>query len=339
MRLPGLLLLVLLAGAAAGAEQPLVRKPLDPGGIRYRTKAIGEYRLKKYAHLRPLAWPINKYFCRRVSGLGGDEPAFDLDERGFPVSRNELGGFYHPITIARLAINSAITYMNTDDPSMYVRGIATADKLIELMGPDGAFRYPHPYQLFYDVKLASGWTSAMAQGSALSAFARAYHITCDRKYLEAGNKALAHLLKPMEKGGTATTLAALDPALAGYVWYEEYPNPVKAGYTLNGYMYALLGLHDWAVETDSVEAKQAFDAGIRSLLKVLHLYEYDGFSMYDLAPMVYGTKHLFNPHYHRVHLMQLAALYAITGEQQLEDFRARWYAAVGGPLQPCGVGR
>ena len=331
-------LLLFAVALSADAEPALVRKPLSPASARIRVKAIAEYRLKNYTLPRPLAWPVNKYFCRRVSGIAVRGEVYELDEQGFPLNDHPLGDFYHPITISRIAINAAISYMNTDNQGMYLRATATADKLIEIMGPDGALRYRHAYKLTYG-SLPAGWTSAMSQGSALSAFARVYHITCDRKYVNAGNKALAHLLEPIERGGTTTTLAALDPALSGSVWYEEYPHSGKPGYTLNGYMYTLLGLYDWAEATGSPEAKRAFDAGVQSLVKVLPLFDYDGFSIYDLAPMVHGTAPLFNPHYHRVHMMQLAALYARTREEIFETYRERWYQSVGGTIQPCDVGR
>jgi hypothetical protein len=339
MRRPLSLAVALFAAVpafTAGAQLPVTRKPLDAVGIKRRQAGINEYKSSKAVHIRPLDWNIDEYFCRRTSGMPREDATSELDEQGLPKKRHPSGSFFHPITLARFVINYSITYMNTGDPVMYVWTETAADKLISLMRADGAFTYPHPYNLYYYGKLPSGWTSAMAQGTVLSAFARAYHVTCDKRYLEAGEKTLAYLLTPIEKGGTTTSLRYLHPSLAGDPWYEEYPNPNKPAYTLNGFMYTLLGIHDWAEATGSEKAKNAFDAGVRSLVKILPLYDYDGFSIYDLAPIVYGTTPLFNPHYHRVHLMQLSALHAITAQPIFEEYRAKWYASVGGKIVPCG---
>lgn len=255
------------------------------------------------------------------------------------MSRGDAGGtYYQPLTVARVVINTAITAMNRQEPALYARAVDSADKLVEIMGPDGAFRYDEPHSIHYWGVLKPGWTSSMTQGTALSALARAYHLTCDKKYLEAGERALSFLLTPIEQGGTATTLCHLHPSLSDYHWYEEYPNPNKPGYTLNGYMYTLLGLYDWAEVADSARARTAFNEGIRTLIRVLPLYNRGGMSSYDLAPLVYGTPAVFIPRYHKVHLAQLALLHAITGEQMLEDYRALWYDTVGGPVEICRGG-
>lgn len=84
----------------------------------------------------------------------------------------------------------------------------------------------------------------MAQGVALSALARAYNATKDARYLEAGERSLAFISVEKKDGGAKTSLADLHPSLKGYVYFLEYQTEPDV-YTLNGYMFALLGLYDW----------------------------------------------------------------------------------------------
>jgi heparosan-N-sulfate-glucuronate 5-epimerase len=328
---------ILFVCATAAAEPAIRRKELDAAALQSRERAIRLYKTSASKHKRALSWPIEQYFCRRYSGLIPEDARFTMDGDGLPQQRHALGNYYHPLTLARHVINMAVTYMNRKhDPLRYVQTTMGADKLVAIMGPDGAFRHPYPYRLYYYGDLRAGWTSALAQGTALSAFARAYHITCDERYRRAGDKALEHLLTPIENGGTATSLRHLDSSLAGYVWYEEYPNPNKPAYTLAGYMYTLLGLHEWAETTGSIKAKTAFEEGVRSLARILPYFDYDGFSSYDLAPILYGKPILFLTRYHRADLDLLSGLYAITKNPVLEEYRVKWYATVGGPVETCG---
>ncbi len=318
------MLATLLAAAPAPAERDAIRLK----------KAMNAYRLRGHKVTATDVYSLDTYLCRRFESIPFTDRTIELDGEGLPQKLHPGGAYYHPIQIARTALFSATQYTASRDPQYLEWMRRGADKLLSLMDGSGALRYPIDYPLYYGVRLERGWTSGMAQGVALSALARTYQLTCDERYLHAGRKVLAHLLTPIEAGGTATDLRHLDPALSDYVWFEEYP-VAKPAYTLNGFMYALLGLYDWSLVDAGSAARVQFEEGVRSLVQVLPCYDHDGFTAYDLSPLVYGAAPNFNPHYHAVHITQLSALHAITGEPALQTWAARWYAAVGGEISAC----
>lgn len=170
----------------------------------------------------------------------------------------------------------------------------------------------------------------MAQGQALSCFMRAYEITKDPKYIEGGNRALKFLMLEKEKGGVRTNLRDLDPALREQIFYEEYVSTPNS-YTLNGYIYTLLGLYDWAILTadypDKVgnnNAEWGFLEGVESLQYVIHLYDVGGFTNYDLGYMNFDVGPKLLPGYHAIHIKLLHALHSITGIQRFKDFEELW---------------
>jgi len=68
-------------------------------------------------------------------------------------------------------------------------------------------------------------------------------ITKDGRYLHAAENSFQFLTMPQGEGGTLTNMADLNPSLYKYIFFEEYfskPN----GYTLNGFMFTLLGIYD-----------------------------------------------------------------------------------------------
>lgn len=100
--------------------------------------------------------------------------------------------------------------------------------------------------------LPAGWHSAMAQvshpprfpsnssplqGHGLSLLSRAYLHTKDVGYLSACQAALPLFEKEAPVGGIVNHLF-------GHPWYEEYPT-TPGSYVLNGFMYSLIGLHDF----------------------------------------------------------------------------------------------
>jgi hypothetical protein len=212
----------------------------------------------------------------------------------------------------------------------------TVHHLMSLQDDQGAFRlyFRWDHQIPGGV-FEPGWVSALAQGQALSLLSRAYRVNPNPRYLEAGNKALSFLLRRIENGGVMTSLAGLDPSLTSCVWFEEYPaNPPP--YTLNGFMFVLIGLYDWsevsAVEANIWSARLAFDAGNRTLVKALKYFDLGGFTSYDLRQLVYHLKPLVaSPGYHALHIGQLYALHSITGLPEYKEYADLWASYVRQP--------
>ncbi|KAL3119015.1 hypothetical protein niasHT_003798 [Heterodera trifolii] len=167
--------------------------------------------------------------------------------------------------------------------------------------------------------LSIGWQSAMAQGLALSFLTRAYAMAKNgekERFLLSAQKALGPFELPSEKGGVLSTVCDLP-------WFEEYPTLPGTG-VLNGFMYALFGLFDFALY--SKKSRALFIRGLHSLRKLLHLFDDGQWSLYDLRHIRLNnaTPKRARFDYHLLHVSQLRWMFSITGDPFFEETAKRW---------------
>ena len=160
-------------------------------------------------------------------------------------------------------------------------------------------------------------------------YARAYHLTKDKKYLEAGNKAFNFLITPVEKGGTLSTLESLDPSLKHYIIFDEYPT-VPETHTLNGFIFSMLGVYDWwQVEPNKhKKAEKYFNESVKTLKVILPYYDAGGFPTYDLAFITHDIKPTYNVGYQVFHVSLLNAIYSITKDPYFDFVKRVWSSYV-----------
>lgn len=254
------------------------------------------------------------------------------DDGGVPQVLHAGAWVYNPVTIAQY-----ILYHHT----MYTRGVplpsafwAAIGKLQAMQRADGAYAYDYEFD-----GMKPGWTSAMAQGQVLSAMARAYLLSGDRSLIDTGNRSLEFMLKPAVEGGNRGDMRDLDPSLADYVALSEYEHSVSP-HTLNGFLFTLFGLYDWAalakerpglgVKGDLAQAY--FNCGVHTAASTLHYYDIGGFSVYDMRTVLKMGEAGVSPTYHKIHLAQITALYAMTGRPEFLQWAKVWAASVGQPI-------
>lgn len=252
-----------------------------------------------------------------------------LDEDGVPT--RTYGGadeyVYNPVLVAQHALNLYGRLLSGED--VLTGFLAAIDRLMLLQDERGAFTYDFQWRYYLlEEPYNPGWVSGMAQGQALSALARAYFLTDDQRYLQAGRLALNFLLTPVSTGGVMDTMADLHPSLHQFVIFEEYLAE-PASYTLNGFMYTLLGLYDWAEVAENTEASEYFQRGVVTLRNILPYYDLGGFTAYDLSHITWEREPNVPVKYHSVHLYQLNALYSITEDPRLRHFYQLWASYVG----------
>ena len=262
-----------------------------------------------------------------------------LDDEGIPMVKYGEDYQYNPVTISQYALSEHGRAVSDGSKSYDVSSVKfklAVKKLLLLQDGDGAFRYHFPYRHYTNaVPYADGWVSGMAQGVALSAIARDYIMSKDEALIEAGDKAVSFLRVPATEGGPFTTLSDLDPSLSEYIFFQEYLTSPNV-YTLNGFMFALLGLYDWNVATKSEDAKYLFLRGVDTLVKILPYYDMEHMSSYDLsyithkrpAYLVQQEPHIA-PRYHAVHISLLQAIYSVTGNAVVKEYKDRWSKYVG----------
>ena len=179
---------------------------------------------------------------------------------------------YNPCTIAQQALSLYGKYLKQECSKWGF--LHVANFVIDMMEDDGSLRYyfDFPYYCMPEQYFKTGWVSGMDTGHVLSICARAYNLTGYERYEVAAEKALDFLKIPISQDGVRTTLSDLDPSLQSYSILEEYPTS-PATYTLNGYMYTLLGLYDWSSvnSPSAATALEMFSDGIRTLEKYYHI--------------------------------------------------------------------
>ncbi len=294
--------------------------------------SVANYKKNNYDYRKGLHTPYEstgRYADKIDMSEFEDQPRISFDEEGIPVVSYEMGDFYNPVTISQYSFARYAQYLDGDE-SARGKFLDSVDCLVRRQKEDGSFRYEFPWKIFHaEEPFPAGWVSGMAQGQTLSAFSRAYHMTKDKRYLEAGDASLKFLLTDKKDGGTTTNLSDLDPSLDNYVFYEEYVS-TPDNYTLNGYMFTLLGLYDWAClseqydEVPKNDAKRAFDDGIRTLEKILPYYDIGGYTTYDLGHITFDDVPHVVPKYHMYHILLADNLYTVTGSSVLKKYIDLW---------------
>lgn len=169
--------------------------------------------------------------------------------------------------------------------------------------------------------LDAGWASAMGQGQAASALLRAHALTGTDAYLETALGALPALATPVARGG-------LHNDLDGAIVLEEYPTAQPSA-VLNGWIFALFGLHELATVAREPEARELFQRSSAGLVELLPRYDVGWWSLYSLHD--HGRQDLAKPFYQRLHPVLLDALALIRPEPLLGQYADRWRAQLTRP--------
>lgn len=157
----------------------------------------------------------------------------------------------------------------------------------------------------------------MAQGQVISLFVRIYSVSNDNQYIEAAKLAMQSLTRKVEDGGLCADFF-------GYTYYEEYPTS-PASYTLNGFMFTLIGLHDLYSVIEDEQTKELYDKGIETLEYCLPFYDSIGVSLYHLGHLTDENLSLhYSEKYHRIHIIQLRTINQFENNETLEYYANRW---------------
>jgi hypothetical protein len=173
--------------------------------------------------------------------------------------------------------------------------------------------------------LEPGWASALGQSQAISTLLRAHALTRSSSYLEVAAAALGPLLRPVGDGGLARRLD-------GHLVLEEYPT-VRPCAVLNGWVAALLGVHELRLAGGAPEAAALFNESSDGLLALLPRYDIGWWTLYSLHP--HGRRDLAKPNYQRLHPVVLEALALVRPDERLHALARRW----GDQYRPLNVAR
>lgn len=241
------------------------------------------------------------------------------DANGIPQLdyHGHIGLQYNPIAIAQYGLGNYNLWRRTGGPSRKEKFFRTADWLCNNLeqNPCGLAVWNHHFDWEYRNTLKAPWYSALAQGQGISVLLRAHTDSGNQKYLDAARRAFAGFQTPIEDGGLAFT------DNSGDLWFEEYIVSPPT-HILNGFIWALWGVRDYALATGDGAASQLFERGVRTLGHNLARYDLGFWSLYEqsgtLLPMVASA------FYHRLHIVQLRVMYRLTNQDVFSQYADRW---------------
>lgn len=242
-----------------------------------------------------------------------------IDAAGVPMLdyRGRIGVQYNPIAIAQWGLGNFNLWRRTAEPRRRERYCKAADWLVENLMPNAAGLpvWQHDFDWEYRDLLKAGWYSALAQGQGVSLLCRAYRDTGRETYLEAARRAFRALDLDVHDGGVRLADGA-DGA-----WLEEtIVDPPT--HILNGFLWALWGVHDFALTTGAREAGELCAACARTLARHLPSFDCGFWSLYEQS----GTRlpMLASPFYHRLHISQLSITARLLAMPELAVWAKRW---------------
>jgi D-glucuronyl C5-epimerase C-terminus len=255
-----------------------------------------------------------------------DDPNIPVDAEGVALSRYQGRVVYHPLAIARYGIKLLQSYRINHDPAYLLRAEANANFLLKTaVSRDGALYIPYrfTFALFGNPSdlMRAPWYSAMNQGAALTLFLRLYVATGDQRWRSVADSTFATFV---QRKSTKRPWIAFVPRRYDrrYIWFEEYAkNPPTQ--PLNGHIYALFGVYEYALTTGSKAAVNVFDGGVTTVRRQVHRFRVRGqVSYYSLRV------HVQYPSYHCIHIGMLKLLTRMTGDRWFSR-EARLFAADG----------
>ena len=245
-----------------------------------------------------------------------DFAGYRRDERGVPtVYYPHLKRWeYNPITISQYGLHQLALFERTGDPRGAVLGRTMADWLVENQEDwkheIGAwvYRYHLP---FYGP--SQPWISAMAQGQAISLLLRVGQLGGTIVYEESSRRAVRAFFYSVAEGGVEQKFPDGAPV------FEEFPT-AEQSLVLNGFLFSLLGLRDYAVYFADARVQELFESCISGLRTNLPRYDTGFWNLYDL----HRSHRLASPDYLRIHVQLLNIFASLTGDEYFARMARKW---------------
>jgi heparosan-N-sulfate-glucuronate 5-epimerase len=226
------------------------------------------------------------------------------------------GPLYHPVVIAQIGLANFDRALDGDQEADDVF-LRTA-RWIEDHGtedPDGRFlTWPCAFPL-RTPPVPAPWISGMGQGQVLSLLTRLYQRTRSPRTEEVARRAARSFCYPIEEGGVVSEMRS------GALFIEEVVSE-PAIQVLNGCLYGLYGLYEYAEVFEDQEVRDTLARCVQGVEEALPLFDMGWWSRYSL-----GLRwHVAPFYYHNVHIEQLRHLAVLLDRPQFEEWAQRWDA-------------
>jgi hypothetical protein len=242
-----------------------------------------------------------------------------FDAAGVPMLdyHGRIGLQYNPIAIAQYGLGNCNLYAQRGEAGRRAKFLLASEWLCANLQPNasGIPVWNHTFDWEYRDTLKAPWYSGLAQGQGISLLVRAHSQTKEALYLETARRAYESFLHPTDKGGVIFTDERGDP------WIEEYL-VTPPTHILNGFIWAVWGIHDYFLATRDPGAADLFARLMGTLTRNLERYDVGFWSLYEQS----GTrlKMIASPFYHRLHIVQLRVLARMTGNPYFAQIAERW---------------
>jgi len=268
-------------------------------------------------HEEPEANPAHRRDARQyfMRFRGKADYPGPFDAAGVPLLdyRGRIGKQYNPIAIAHYGLARFNRWCDGGAAGDYTAWIAASRWLVANLRPNarGVPVWCHDFDWPYRQLLEAPWYSGLAQGNGVSMLIRAAVATGDHAFAEAAHRAFQSFEASVSQGGVIVTDAR------GDVWIEEYMVEPPS-HVLNGFIWALWGVYDYAQWSGRPAASALWESCVRTLAARLGDFDTGWWSLYEAANT--GRPMLASFYYHRLHAVQLRVLAELTG---IEEFAAR----------------
>jgi len=259
-----------------------------------------------------------------IDWTGLEDFNYDFDEAGLPRYNysGDIGLKYNAITIAQWGLYNLQQWEKGGEEANRQQALRCAEWLVNNARPWKqdilAWIYDYGFDLYGP---HPPWISGMAQGEAVSLLLRCHQIEPRDEFVNTVHGAIKAFDYQFDQGGVAATLQD------GSIFFQEYPTK-PAVHVLNGGIFALLGVHDYA----SFIEDEHYRALTRHCLDTLknHWRDWDsGFwTLYDLYPLRrYASKM-----YQELHIRQFRALAQLFQINEFDKIADRWQRMQKSPL-------
>lgn len=268
---------------------------------------------------------LGRYYIDLNRRLGEDFTEYEFNTAGIPLTRfhRKEDWKHNPITVCQYGLHHFNRYLDDRNEQSREIFLTQANWLVAHAEEVDVGCIVWKYR--FDIpshNISAPWISGMAQGQALSVLLRAFMLTNDKKYSKLVPGVASIFRIPVKEGGIISYFPDGKPII------EEYPSLEHTVGVLNGFIFAIFGIYDYANYTDQKTDYQFCSQFIDSLADNLHRYDCGFWSYYDLKKPLRMT----SKPYHRIHIAQLNQLYNITNQDVFRKFRDRWESYLASPL-------
>jgi hypothetical protein len=229
---------------------------------------------------------------------------------GVPMVDYPWGPERNPVTSAQYGLAVYSLWVRYHDPGRLNQATRVADWLVRTQTAEGKWLYQFPFQPPGSDTLPAGWSSALAQGQAVSLLERVYHRRPRPRYLRAIHRALRPLQRTVEQGGLARYWGR-------NLYFEEYSTP-QPNYVLNGDGQTLIGLSE-AEPLDPV-AGRLFRRATAGLANTIDIFDsHQGRSYYNAVSKTFPP-----PSYDVIIRQMLRQLTRMTGREIFARYADIW---------------